>query len=70
MARLLSERMVGLGWFSIAIKVETNMIFFNITDPDCNGAELTAFLKSNGVLCSLKSGVVNRFVIHHYIREK
>jgi len=46
------------------------MIFFNITDPNCNATELTTFLKQNGVLCSLKNGVVNRFVIHHYIREK
>lgn len=31
-AKIFSKRLVELGWFSIAIKVETNLLYFRITD--------------------------------------
>ena len=59
--------MSELGWLLITNKVETNIIYFKITDPKIDPSALSAFLKTNGVFCGLSRGV-NRFVIHHYIR--
>ncbi len=50
--------------------METNIIFFKITDPEINVPELVQHLYTNGVFCGMKKGGVNRFVIHHYIREE
>lgn len=69
-ARTLSQGLVALGWFEIVIRVETNIIFFRITDEAVDVAALVAFLKKHGVVVGMKSGAVNRFVIHHYIREE
>lgn len=66
-ARNFAKELIDLGWIQIAIRVQTNIIFYKLTDANINTAELTAFLKKNGVICSVGNGV-NRFVIHHYIR--
>lgn len=44
------------------------MIYFKIIDPKVDPSALGAFLETNAVFCNLSRGV-NRFVIHHYIRE-
>jgi threonine aldolase len=32
-ARAIANKMTELGWFEIVVKVETNIVFFKITDP-------------------------------------
>ena len=50
------------------MKVETNIIFYKITDPSVDTSILSKFLVEHGVYVFLVKGGINRFVIHHYIR--
>lgn len=45
MAVLLSERLNELGWVQISRKVETNMVWYKITDNTLNGDSLADYLK-------------------------
>lgn len=61
--------MVKLGWIEMAIPVQTNMIFFRFTDKRVIAAPLEAFFLSKAIQCEFADNVINRFVVHHYIRE-
>lgn len=61
MAVLLAKRLGELGWIEIVKNVETNMIWYKITDIRLNGDDLADFLKENGVLMWNNQ----RFVVHH-----
>lgn len=70
MAILLSEQMVKLGWMEMAVPVQTNMIFFRFTDKRIKAAALEAFFSSKSIQCEFADNAINRFVVHHYIREE
>lgn len=70
MARELSSRMKELGWIDIVVPVETNMIFYRITDPSIKAAQLEAFLNSKNIKAEVVQSSISRFVAHHYIREE
>ena len=54
----------------MAIPVQTNMIFFRFTDKRIKAAALEAFFQSKSIQCEFADNAINRFVIHHYIREE
>lgn len=68
MARTLANKLNELGWLEVTNKIQTNIIYFKITDPKVDPSALSSFLKTNQVFCGLSRGI-NRFVIHHYIRQ-
>lgn len=70
-ARVLSKRMTELGWIEIVIPVETNIIFFKFTVEGISASALQKYMDEKGnIKCQLADNAVNRFVCHHYIREK
>jgi threonine aldolase len=68
MAKLLAEKIKDLDWLKIVCRVETNMVYYEVTDESLDLAALQEFLFKHKVFCSVHSGM-NRFTVHHYIRE-
>jgi threonine aldolase len=69
-ARKLSKKLEELGWIEIMGVVETNMIFFRITDPRLHPNELKKFVGTKNVKIAVNSNreESSRLVVHHYIR--
>ncbi len=63
---MFAERLVALGWFELIRNVETDMVWYRITDPRLDDKKLCLFLQERGVMTWTNS----RFVIHHHIREE
>lgn len=48
-ARKLGKKLESLKWVELTEKVETNMVFFKVTDQIVNPADLKAFLLGRGI---------------------
>ena len=67
-ARLLAAGMAGLSGISVeAMAVRTNIVYFNVTDPAMDAAQLVACLSGQGVRMLQLGPRRIRAVTHHHV---
>jgi threonine aldolase len=67
-ARRLAEALAGLSGLSVDLKrVETNMVYVDVSGTDLTGQRLSELLKESGVMASVPGPSTLRFVTHRHI---
>jgi len=67
-ARRLAEALAGLAGLSVNLKrVETNMVYVDVSGTGLTGQRLSELLKEAGVMASVPGPSMLRFVTHRHI---